>query len=289
MSPSKSKSSPSSVLVTQGCRNCGQAIGGDSGRESFRCSRCMGTTLYCSKLCQQTHWKEHKALCRLHTQVEEKAMANPKIRGMDYDLIKFSDLILPELMYLSRTPMRLGRPDALESTHVLQLDFAYESSAALLQDRFTLLRTLRTAVVAAPEAIYRPGKLNQPPKPNESHISYCFRSLDVNSIIPGRLPTVIAVKGQFRFPLDELVPSYGLPHRSLHPHWEDHLRRIMRSSLPRKAGVTQLEDLLESEERQALRGVKGYLKAEKEALASGKDGITALQDEYYTTLIEGLP
>ncbi|KAK4702834.1 hypothetical protein P7C70_g3382, partial [Phenoliferia sp. Uapishka_3] len=123
------------------CASCSKQLGKGTGRKLLKCSQCLHSH-YCSQECQLEHWPLHKALCRrwqkLDQEAEENALATP-IEAVAFENIeKYLPQVYHEVALTARTPLRIGRPDALNSNSALQLHFTYDHTPDLLPRKFTL-------------------------------------------------------------------------------------------------------------------------------------------------------
>ncbi|KAL8286692.1 hypothetical protein RQP46_004220 [Phenoliferia psychrophenolica] len=137
------------------CILCRKPMGPGTGAQRLQCSRCE--VYYCSANCQKLHWKDHKALCRLHaeqTYKTEAAALSQRVRGrVKEDLRRLIKDSMRSLSIFFPALFNLGSKDGDKTrSHLLHLQLDYSPEGESLSQRLTLRRVAfwrRTDLVAA--------------------------------------------------------------------------------------------------------------------------------------------
>lgn len=104
---------------------------------------------------KRADWKSHKPACQRTKRAEDlfeiRALSQPASAALVADINLFCVEIDGEYVTAARIALRFGRPDAIHTTHLLELYFEYHPDGVTLRERFEIVHgeviSMKAAVV----------------------------------------------------------------------------------------------------------------------------------------------
>ncbi|KAK4703522.1 hypothetical protein P7C70_g2689, partial [Phenoliferia sp. Uapishka_3] len=230
--------------------------------------------LILKRLLEQTaHWKAHRPRCReikkYNDALEAKALTERVKSTMVAEMDDYLDCITDELTAIRRTAYRLGRSDACEKTHTLDLTFMYHAEKPTIRERFQLTNcevtptsivlqkygnnpTTRIITQAEIRAVAIGDGLGPRAEYKSDWLTGLVSNFDYTLASGGR-----GRLQDFRWWAQppQRYNYFGIPvtERTLNPNWQRFLNKSLSGPQPRP-GASDFEDLVESEgQEEALR------------------------------------
>ncbi|KAL8290410.1 hypothetical protein RQP46_002668 [Phenoliferia psychrophenolica] len=245
------------------CQRCKRHIGPGTGVPCFKCSKC-NMSYYCSRECQVTHWKDHKELCKRRKYAsdhrEEDALAGPGSWTAHSDMADWAQLIREEAVYAIRTPLRIGRRNPKNKTHVIILRFTHLGNGPDLRSRIrfdsgfdistqSMLESTRGQPAEAEWLNLHNVQNKTPPRPGEVFVCIIFH-FDWRPD-PIKKPNEWQPQATFHpIWVNPRIWEHAMPlkKRRMLPDWEKYLAKVLSGPLPRDEEEMEEDELRASEE-----------------------------------------